>query len=371
MDQIRFTGRCVNNSLPMIPVKPIELREAKRAYGKNLHRIEMKFDGLGSDYLDNVQIIRKTEAVVANAEARFEINDNEIVIPMVTASKLRIPKTDSGYNFSAKNYISKRPENQPHILEGMMVDIWKVKGEIEENIVEGEELLQLYSYVAANLALYDRCLQMWSSYLPGSCFYQDFTTVFDWGGIEDGNFIPKGVPLSPKKCRERFYEILEKMNISVLKGNKFDQITFEAVVEILKIGKSAFPGLVIRQPELDMFVKATLKSALIETIESYTQGKGKITVLEQIWRELKDFGKLSLIKNEKFAPRPLSAVYTAESTPGSAIQVLDLINVAVEGASRLTKKAAVRLNIQTRSMVRNHMFFFHVATKLICHSNKK
>ena len=91
MDQIRFTGRCVNNSLPMIPVTPIELREAKRAYGKNLQRIEMEFDGLGSDYLDNVQIIRKTEAVVANAEARFEINSNEILIPIVSTSKQKGP----------------------------------------------------------------------------------------------------------------------------------------------------------------------------------------------------------------------------------------------------------------------------------------
>ena len=233
-----------------------------------------------------------------------------------------------------------------------MIDLWKAKGEIEENIVEGEELLQLYNHVAGNLALYDRCLQMWLSYLPGSCFYQDFVTAFDWGGIEDGNFIPKGVPLSPQKCKDRFYEILDRMDISTLKGTRFDQKTFEAVVEILKIGKSAFPGLVIRQPEVDLFVQATLKSTLVETIESYAQGKGKTTLLEQIWRELKDFGKLSLIKNEKLVPRPLSAVYTVEPTPGSSIQMLDLVNVATEGASKITPKAAVKFNIQTRSMVR-------------------
>ena len=234
-----------------------------------------------------------------------------------------------------------------------MSDIWKAIGEIEENVVEGEELLQLYSFVAGNLALCDRCVQIWISYLPGSCFYQDFAAVFDWSEVEDGNFVPKGVPMSPRKCREKFDEIMERMDFSVLKGVTFDQKTFDAIVEILKIGKSAFPGLVIRHPELDLFIQATLKSALIETIESYIRGKGKMAFLEQIWRELKDFGKLSLIKNSKLVPRPLSAVYTVEPTPGSAIQMLDLINTATKGASKLTPKAAVKLTIQTRSMVRN------------------
>ena len=91
--KIRFTGRCVNNSLPMIPLVPLDLKEARRPHGKKERagwsgaRAELEFDGGKSDYLDSVQIIRKTEAVVANTEARFEINDNEIVIPIMTTSK--------------------------------------------------------------------------------------------------------------------------------------------------------------------------------------------------------------------------------------------------------------------------------------------
>ena len=81
----------MNNNLPLIPVTPIELREARRAHGKkeryNTARTEMEFDGAGSDYLDGVQITRKTEAVVANEETRFEINGNEIIIPIVSSSK--------------------------------------------------------------------------------------------------------------------------------------------------------------------------------------------------------------------------------------------------------------------------------------------
>ena len=235
--------------------------------------------------------------------------------------------------------------------DGALKELWRATGELEENSLDGEDFLLLYNFVAGRLALYDRCLQVWLSYLPGSCFYQDFQAVFDWGNIDDGSFIPKGVPLSGKKCRERFYEILEKMDISSLNSAKFNKQTFEAVIEILKIGKSAFPGLVIRQPDLDMIIQATLKSILVETISTYARGQGKLNFLEEIWRELKDFANLSLVKNSKLAPRPLTAVYTVETTHGSSIQVLDLFNTTASGAAKLTPSAAVRLNIQTRSMV--------------------
>ena len=233
------------------------------------------------------------------------------------------------------------------------MDIWKAVGLLKDDSLNGEEYLLLYGHVTNSLALYDRCLQMWLSYLPGSCFYQEFLSVFDWGVVEDGNFIPKGVPLSPQKCRDRFYEILEKMEIDSLKSANYNKKIFEAVVEILKIGKSAFPGLVTRQPDLDMIVQATLKSVLIETISSYVKGKGKVYLLEQIWKELKDFGKLSIIKNDKLLPRPVTAVYTVETTIGSSILLMDLVNTTAEGASKLVSNAAVRFNIETRSMVSN------------------
>ena len=223
----------------------------------------------------------------------------------------------------------------------------------------------LYSFVAKNLTLYDRCLQIWLSYLPGSCFYQDFLTVFDWSDIEDGNFIPKGVPLSPQKCSDRFYEILDKMEFSALKLDKFNEKTFELVVEILKIGKSAFPGLVTRQPDLDLFVQAILKSALVETIDSFVRGRGKIMLLEQIWRELKEFGKLSIIRDPNLTPRPLTAVYTVEPTPGSSIQMLDLTYTAGEDGPKTRSKAAVKINIQTRSLVSHMSNFYEIKNGLM------
>ena len=54
---------------------------------KNRESVKVDFDGKTSDYLNDVQIIRRTTAVVANAEARFEINENEIIIPTISNSK--------------------------------------------------------------------------------------------------------------------------------------------------------------------------------------------------------------------------------------------------------------------------------------------
>ena len=82
---MRFTGRSVNNNLPQIQLAPLGIREAKTM--KNGESVTVDFSNGSSDYLDAVQIIRKTTAVVANAEARYEINDNEIYIPTISNSK--------------------------------------------------------------------------------------------------------------------------------------------------------------------------------------------------------------------------------------------------------------------------------------------
>ena len=82
---MRFTGRSVNNNLPQIPIAPLDIREAKKM--KNRESESRDFDGKSSDYLDDVQIVRRTTAVVANQEARFEINENEIFVPLISKSK--------------------------------------------------------------------------------------------------------------------------------------------------------------------------------------------------------------------------------------------------------------------------------------------
>lgn len=82
---MRFTGKSVNNNLPQIQLAPINIREARLM--KNDETVAVNLDGGSSDYLDAVQIVRKTAAVVANAEARFEINDNEIYIPTISNSE--------------------------------------------------------------------------------------------------------------------------------------------------------------------------------------------------------------------------------------------------------------------------------------------
>ena len=82
---MRFTAKSVNNNLPQIQVAPLDIKEAKKM--KNRESVTVDFDGKTSDYLNDVQIIRRTTAVVANAETRFEINENEVIVPMVSNSK--------------------------------------------------------------------------------------------------------------------------------------------------------------------------------------------------------------------------------------------------------------------------------------------
>ena len=82
---MRFTGRSVNNNLPQIQLDTLGIKESKKM--KNRESLTIELDGKTSDYLNDVQIIRRTTAVVANAEARFEINENEIIIPTISNSK--------------------------------------------------------------------------------------------------------------------------------------------------------------------------------------------------------------------------------------------------------------------------------------------
>ena len=82
---MRFTDRSVNNNLPQIQVAPLDIKEAKKM--KKRESVMVDFDGKTSDYLNDVQIIRRTAAVVANAEARSEINENEVIVPMISNSK--------------------------------------------------------------------------------------------------------------------------------------------------------------------------------------------------------------------------------------------------------------------------------------------
>ena len=222
---------------------------------------------------------------------------------------------------------------------------------LDDDAVDAEQFVILHNFVTRKLTLFERCDQVWSSFLPGSSFYQPFPNVFDWGKTEEGALIPKGAPMGKEKCEEKFNELLNKIDGDISKSGKFSKNTFDAVVEMLKIGRIAFPGLVIRDPGLDLVVKGMLRACLMETIQEFISGKGQSSYLDDIWRELRQFDLIATNKDPKFIPRPMVTVYASGQT-GNMIRLIDWTKEITDSASKRTVNGAVEIKIQTRSLVR-------------------
>ena len=230
-----------------------------------------------------------------------------------------------------------------------MKDIWKAVGILEDDVTENEHLMVLNEFVTKKMAFYERMLHVWLCYLPGSSFHQNFPKCYNWSLIEDGQFVPKGAPMTPEACKEKFDSLVAKLKLETLNSLQFDEQVYQAVVEILKIGKSAFPGMTINQPEVDLAVQWALKVGFFETIKSFISGKGEEKFQDDIWRELKDFDVLTVIKVKGFAPRPTVAVYTAGKS-GSMIQTVDL-QYNGTGAVKTVTDAVAKIKLQTRIIV--------------------
>ena len=207
-------------------------------------------------------------------------------------------------------------------------------------------------------------MQVWLNFLPGSAFHQTFPQLYDWSLIEDGQFVPKGAPMSPRECKDRFENLIAKFDPNIINSNEFDKQIFMSVVELLKIGRAAFPGMIIDRTEVDMAVQWALKAGLMETIKSFIMGKGKEKYQEEIWRELKDFDVLTVIKIKGFAPRPTVAVYTTGKS-GSMIQIHDLISRIGEKYKK-TPNAVAKIKLRARIMVRHHHKYYQfICVKII------
>ena len=66
--------------------------------------------------------------------------------------------------------------------------------------------------------------------------------------------------MGEEKCEEKFTELLNRIDGDISKKGKFSKKTFDAVLEMLRMGRVAFPGLVIRDPGLDLVVKGLLRA---------------------------------------------------------------------------------------------------------------
>ena len=241
----------------------------------------------------------------------------------------------------------------------MLSDIWKAVGVLPDNVVENEHLVILFSYITNNLALYDRCRCVWSSFMPSSTFYQHLPDIHDWAMYEDGTFIPKGAPMGRQQCTDMFERLLEKLDLDKARRTIFDENSFKAMIEILKLGKTSFPGLVVRQPELDLVMKGMLKACFVETVWRFMQGKGKSSMMEDIWRELRSFETISVAKDRRLLARPTVSVYVT-TNEGQTVELVDLINDANGGAPVRSVNAAVMFRCQSRILVRltKNLIFF-------------
>ena len=68
-------------------VEPLGLRDIKRIKREKDPEMEIEYEGDDDELLEGVQVTKVTKVVLANPEARLEITDNEIIIPLGSKSK--------------------------------------------------------------------------------------------------------------------------------------------------------------------------------------------------------------------------------------------------------------------------------------------
>ena len=139
------------------------------------------------------------------------------------------------------------------------------------------------------MATYERAMQMWRSSLPSSPLYVRLPDTIDWTNIRDGDLYPKGVPLGKINCLDRFQTMKSKLETKWLRDLDFCSEQQQAVISLMRIGRNAFPGLLQRDSEIDLFIKNSLRTAVIEVIKLFIKGKGKYSYLDDLFREIKEF----------------------------------------------------------------------------------
>ena len=87
---IRFYGANMSLALPPAgKIEPLQMCEIRGVKRDKDEASQLDLGTKGSDLMDKMQVIRKTKVVVSNQEVRFEIMENEILVPLVTESKSR------------------------------------------------------------------------------------------------------------------------------------------------------------------------------------------------------------------------------------------------------------------------------------------
>ena len=165
----------------------------------------------------------------------------------------------------------------------------QVSGMLPYNPTQFDYVDATFRYITDQTATYERSIQLWKSSLPSSSQYVRLPDTIDWTDIRDGDLFPKGVPLGKINCIDRFQQMKTKLETSWLRDLEFRTEQQQAVINLLRIGRNAFPGLLQRDSEIDLFMKNALKSATLEAIKSFTKGLGKSPHLADLFREIKEF----------------------------------------------------------------------------------
>ena len=176
-------------------------------------------------------------------------------------------------------------------------------GTISYEPTQYEHVEATVRYVIERNATYERALEFWNSFRADSPIYVQLPDTIDWSRIEDGELYPKGVPMGKTACHEKFVVMKNNLDTKWIKDFQFEQKHTEAMVNLLKIGKNAFPGLIQKDAEIDIFMKNALQSALLESIIQYIKGRGKLSALDDLYREISLF---SSIRNKSSQPKSIS-----------------------------------------------------------------
>ena len=162
-----------------------------------------------------------------------------------------------------------------------MKDLMQVSGMLPSNPTEFDYVDATFRYVSDQMATYDRAVHLWMSYLPSSPLYVKLPDTIDWTNIKEGDLFPKGVPLGKINCIDRFQGMKSRLETKWLKDMSFQNDQ--------NIGRNAFPGLLQRDPEIDLFIRNCLRSAVLKAIKSFTKGLGRSPHLDDLFREIKEF----------------------------------------------------------------------------------
>ena len=291
--------------------------------------------------------------------------------------------------------IKRRNKNRKiiYVLEGTIQSLMQATGTISYEPTQFEHVEATVRFTIDKVATYERAWEFWKSIQPDSTLYVELPETVDWSRIEEGELYPRGVPLGKPACLEKFQTLKSNLKPEWISNLQFFPEQQKALIDLLRIGKNAFPGLIQKDAEINVFMKNALQSALLESIICFVKGKGKISALDDLYREIGQFPSISVVminiykkmyddksKIQNFARElkilaniitnescsldttipavPLTGTITSISNK-KPVRMMMTKNLDDTGQDNYTvENAVMRINIQTRTIVSTEAHFW-------------